>query len=392
MTDGRDSPPGAARGPARAAPRPPCGRVLLAAALALPGVGAAEPPQAGEGQVSFRWLSYRDRQPGWDRIRVDSPSLAVDYGVDDRWSLAASATADAVSGASPRWHSAVSGASRVSERRHFLDLRVSHEDSRSGFTLSAASSVERDYHSRALGAEARWRSDDGNRTLALAAGLSRDRIGSTDDRDLSGRRRRHELALTLTQVLTPVDVVQAGLTLIDSRGFHDDPYKRVDQRPAGRSARLATLRWNHHVDSLDATLRLHWRGWSDNWAVRAHTLGIEWVKPLPHGWTLAPQLRLHTQSAARFYYDPVYGIAGEPFPPGWLDDPSRPASADARLSAFGALTLGARLSWSLSARWTADLKLEHYAQRSGWRLGGSGSPGLQPLQARFIQIGLTRTF
>ena len=365
---------------------------VLAAALALPGLTLAEPPAAGEGQVSLQWLSYRDRQPGLQRVRVDAPTVGLAYGLSERWSIEGSLTADAVSGASPRWHSAVSGASRLSERRRASEWRVRRTDSPWGLGLTVSTSDERDYRSRALAAEARWRSDDGNRTLSVGASLARDRIGSVDDPELDGRRRRHELSLSLTQVLTATDALQATLTLVDSRGLHSDPYKRVDQRPQGRSAQVLALRWNHHVEPLDATLRLQWRAWRDSWRVRAHTLRVEWVTHPGSGWTFGPTLRLHSQSAADFYYDPVYGIAGEPYPPGWFDGPDRAASADARLAAFGAVSVGARLAWNWTPGWTVELRAERYEQRSQWRVGGQGSSGLLPLQATLLQLGLTHGF
>jgi hypothetical protein len=39
-----------------------------------------------------------------------------------------------------------------------------------------------------------------------------------------------------------------------------------------------------------------------------------------------------------------------------------------------------------------DVKGEYYEQRAGWRLGGTGSPGLLPFKATFVQLGLTKKF
>jgi hypothetical protein len=38
------------------------------------------------------------------------------------------------------------------------------------------------------------------------------------------------------------------------------------------------------------------------------------------------------------------------------------------------------------------LKWEFYRQRSSWRLGGGGSPGLEPLSARWFEFGIAKTF
>jgi hypothetical protein len=39
-----------------------------------------------------------------------------------------------------------------------------------------------------------------------------------------------------------------------------------------------------------------------------------------------------------------------------------------------------------------DLKLDFYRQRSDWRFGGGGSPGIEPFSARWIQTGVSKTF
>ena len=108
--------------------------------------------------------------------------------------------------------------------------------------------------------------------------------------------------------------------------------------------------------------------------------------------TLTPSVRLYTQSAASFYYDPVYSFIGAPFPPGWLEQPPTWLSPDARLAAFGAVTLGLRFGLRWSARWSGDIKVEQYEQRGSWRVGGQGSPGLATLRATFLQLGVVHRF
>ena len=66
-------------------------------------------------------------------------------------------------------------------------------------------------------------------------------------------------------------------------------------------------------------------------------------------------------------------------------------SADHRLSAFGAVTLGLKAELRL-AEWTADVKYERYEQRSGWRVGGQGSPNLDVFSADSLQFGMSRKF
>jgi len=153
------------------------------------------------------------------------------------------------------------------------------------------------------------------------------------------------------------------------------------------------VRWNHYFQSADATMRLSYRYYGDDWKVSANTFGFEWAQTLPQGWVLTPGLRYTTQSAAEFYYDPIYDpILGAPFPPGYLQNPFGYYSADQRLSAFGGITVGLKLSKALPEGWLIDAKAEYYEQRAAWRVGGDGSPGLEAFKAEFYQVGVTRKF
>jgi len=87
---------------------------IIAAALALPGVMAplnAYAENAPEhGEVALKYLSYQDSQPGLDRIKVKAPSIYVLAPLSPKWAMEGSLVSDSVSGATPRYHSAISGA------------------------------------------------------------------------------------------------------------------------------------------------------------------------------------------------------------------------------------------------------------------------------------------
>jgi len=362
----------------------------------LPGVMApaaaqseAEPAPAA---LAFKWLTYQDWQPGLKRVRVQAPSLAATVPLGPRWQVDGSVTQDTVSGASPRWHSAVSGASRMHDRREAGDVQVTRFFDRARVTVGWAGSTEDDFRSQALSLQARFSSDDFNTTWNVGLAATRDRIGSSDDPTLQGRRRTTEATVGVTQAVSRRDLVQLALTLADGQGFYDDPYKRIDRRPAERRQVIGTWRWNHHLDDTDLTLRFSWRGYRDSFGVRSHTLGFEPVWRASTRWRFTPSLRYYTQTAARFYYDPVYSFAGAPFPPGWFDQPPQHLSPDHRLSAFGAVTVGLKVEWQVAPDWWVDLKVDQYAQRGAWRWGGAGSPGLETFRARFVQWGVNRRF
>lgn len=366
---------------------------LVALALSLPGLASAQAePAPVEGLVGLKWLDYRDAQSGLQRIRVQSPSALVRTPAIGGVSAEVQATVDRVSGASPRYHAAISGASRMSDERRAGTVKITRHLDGQSWTLGLASSSENDFQSGAASVRAAWWTPDQNRGWNVTLGLTRDRISSSDDPGLQERRRTVEAAVQIIQAVSRQDLVSATLTHARGQGFYGDPYKRPDVRPAARHQSAFGLRWNHHLESPDITLRMAYRHYRDSFGVRSHTLELEPVfTPWPGAW-LAPSLRHYSQRAAWFYFDPVYSFLGAPYPPGYLSTAGTPASADHRLSAFGAWTVGLKVGWNPLPGWSADFKVERYEQRANWRLGSPGSPGLAPLQATFWQWGLSRRF
>jgi hypothetical protein len=179
------------------APRAGHASRIIAAALTLPGAVAAQ-TEPGSGLIAFRWLEYSDSQPGFDRIHVRAPSLALHLPVGNDWGIEATSTADRVSGASPRWHSAISSASRMEDRRLAGDVKVTRYLERSAWSLGAASSEEDDFTSKALSVGARWNSEDNNRSWTIRPGrharpdrLQRQPLARRTPTHLGSHGRRH---------------------------------------------------------------------------------------------------------------------------------------------------------------------------------------------------------
>jgi len=367
---------------------------IAAAALALPGVvvHAENAPESGE--VALKYLHYNDSQPGLDRITVSSPSIYVLLPISPRWSLEGTAVSDAVSGATPRYHTAISGASRhMRDERHAVDVKVTRYQERASFSLGVSRSDEHDYTSNALSFDVAIASDDNNRTWNLGVGTSSDSIGSTNDTTLHESRKTTEVMVGVTQAVTANDLVQGNVTVSNGSGYYSDPYKEPDVRPNKRDQVIGLLRWNHHFSELGASLRTSYRYYHDTFGISAHTFSTEWVQPITPRLSVTPSLRLYSQSAATFYFDPIYDKnVGAPYPPNYFSNPPTYISPDQRLSAFGAVTGGIKFVLQADANWRADLKVEHYVQQSNWRIGGSGSVGLDNFYANFIQLGLSRRF
>ena len=366
------------------------GAALLTAALLLPGVVKAETPPE-HASLSLKYLNYEEKQAGLKRITANSPSLSLITPLGADWSLDATLTSDDVSGASPRYHTAISGASRMNDQRTAGDVAFTRYFSRASLTVGTAYSTEHDYESRALSATGNFSSEDKNTTWTVGLGGSHDRINPTNLIVKNEIKKTMSIMAGVTQILSAEDIAQLTLSHSRGEGYFSDPYKALDRRPRERNQTTLLARWNHHFLGTGGTGRFSYRYYSDSYDVKAHTLTAEYVQPFSQGWTVTPSLRVYTQSAASFYFDPVYDAQlGAPFPPGYQFTSTQPTSADQRLSGFGALTFGFKVSKQLTSDWTVDIKLENYEQRGSWRLFHKGSPGLAALKAQSIQLGISK--
>jgi hypothetical protein len=366
----------------------PFGAAILAAALLLPGMGTAHAEAAPErGDISFKYMDYQDSQTGFDRVSVRAPSLSIMTPLAGVWSVEGTVVSDTVSGASPRYHTAISGASHFNEKRTGADVGATRYFQDGTLSVGAAFSDEHDYLSRALSFNGTRSSEDKNTTWSFGISRSHDSINPVNLIVTNQKKDTNSFLLGVTQVLTPVDIVQLTATYSRGNGYFSDPYKFQDQRPNQHNETAAMLRWNHHFAGSDGTSHLSYRYYTDSYEIKAHTFTGEYVQPLADGWTVTPSARFYTQSAASFYFDPT---VNDPFPPGGTVGSGGFMSADQRLSGFGALTLGFKVAKQLDRDWRIDVKLEEYQQRGSWRLFDGGSPGLAPLRAQTLQIGLSR--
>lgn len=377
---------------------------ILAAALALPALA----PAAANAQVSapnatliqFKYLYYKDYQDSGDRMKITSPALYLLTPITEDWVFEIGAVYDKISGASPYYHSVLSGASNVGgikdARTAFDGTITKYFGNRTSVAVRAGYSSEDDYRSTAGGVTVRHATPDQNTTYTVGVGYSSDKVFPTAGPPLDETRTMTDFIIGLSQVFSPNDVAQFNAYYAHQSGYLTDPYKAfygVDNRPDSRDMWAGVIRWNHFFESANATMRLSYRYYGDDWKVTANTVGAEWAQTLPGGWVLTPGVRYTTQSAADFYYDPIYDpILGAPFPPGYLQNPFGFYSADQRLSAFGGITVGMKVSKALPEGWLIDAKAEYYEQRATWRIGGEGSPGLEAFKAEFYQVGVTRKF
>jgi Protein of unknown function (DUF3570) len=371
------------------------GAALFAAAMALPFSNAAFAEAAPEkGIVAFKYLNYKDSQPDADRMSVNAYTVSAMAPIAGKWSISTSYTYDSVTGASPEYHSddVHSGAS-IREQRYAGDLSVTRYLPQGSVTVGSSYSEENDYISRGYSAQANISTEDKNTTFAFGGSYTTDTINSSNSLAHNMGKRTVGAMVGVTQVLTKQDIVQLDLGYSKGRGYFNDPYKYNDIRPDRRESKTVMTRWNHHFDGPDGTSHLSYRFYTDSFGIRAHTFGLEYLQSLPNEWTVTPSVRFYSQTAADFYLpvDPAdprrdsYVGGFWPYSPGLI-------SLDQRLSSYGALTLGIKVSKRIAKDWLVDLKYENYKQRARWSMTGGGDSGLKPFNATFVQAGLSREF
>ncbi|MDE1942841.1 MAG: DUF3570 domain-containing protein [Betaproteobacteria bacterium] len=375
----------------RALPRAShAGTVLLTTALQmLPGLVRAEAPP-DQGVMSARYLGYQDSQPGENRIHVSASTLGVMAPIAGEWSIASNFTTDSISGASPRYYTYdYSGRYPVMhDLRRAEDVALTRYFSQGTVTMGTSYSKESDYISKGLSTQGTLSTESHNTTLNAGFAVSNDEINPVNHIVSNERKHVADLLLGVTQILTPNDIAQVELGRSLGQGYFSDPYKIFDNRPRQRDHTTFLVRWNHFYDATQGVSHLSWRYYADTYGIHAHTVDGEYVQPLGGGWSLAPELRFYSQSHAWFYLEPAPGSQPYPtFPP----PGTAYSSLDQRLSSFGAITVGLRVSRVIKRDWIADIKYEQYEQRTGWSVMGNSSP-LDPFRARSVQLGLARLF
>ena len=355
------------------------GAALVAAAMALPSSHSVFAEAAPErGIVSFKYLNYEDSQPDADRIGINAYSVTGMVPVAGEWAVGVTYTNDSVSGASPAYHT--SNITHMTDLRRAVDLQLTRYFSKGNVSFGTSYSKENDYLSRSYSAQGSLSTEDKNTTVTLGCSFTNDDIFPAYFDGNNEKKQTFAGIIGVTKVLTKNDIVQLNIGFSRGNGYFSDPYKWFDARPRERNSTTLLTRWNHHYDGTDGTSKLSYRFYTDSFSIAAHTLSAEYVQLLPNEWVVTPSVRLYSQTAANFYIpDPI--------------EPSADAiyySGDQRLSAFGAVTIGVKLTKRIAKDWLVDAKYEHYDQRANWCVTGGGDSGLAPFSARSIQLGLSR--
>lgn len=375
---------------------------LTAAALALPGVAAAEI------QTDALYSHYREADlsagnaasgESSERYSIDSLLLRVAAPLGEH-ALTGNATIETMSGASPWWVQpgadgkpvqVMSGASIREER---VDVQATYGLPFAGldWAVSAGYSTEDDYEAINGGLEAEYRPQAGQYTVSGGIGYSYDQldptVGASSQTVIDEADKDSFSAYGgVTFVVDAQTTLQTALSLGLHDGYLSDPYKRAwitsitntvpDSRPGDRQLWSLSARLRHYFSGIGAALHADYRYYYDDWEIEAHTLELAWNQILADTWRVTPALRWYSQSQADFYA-PFYA---NPRSDGY-------ASSDYRLSPYGAISLRVDLRKALGS-WELGGGVEWYDADADYAIESVKveNPGLVEYLALNLRLG-----
>jgi len=363
---------------------------FMAAAALIPGLvlganpAAAQTPVDG-ASVSLGYSYYKDYQSGEDngRMRIFTPTMFVKAPFLGKNEVEGSFVLDSMTGASPQYLSTLSGASglAIHDRRKAGDIKVTHYFDQFSLGVGSRVSTENDYFSRGGLIESKIWTPDKNTTFSLGFSADWDKVSSTNDENIHNLKRTQGYFAGVTQVLDQNSIIQSNLGYTSSDGYLTDPYKFLDNRPASREGWAWLTRYNYYLASLDAALHTDFRLYRDTWGITSETLEFAWYQPLGEHWMVRPNVRYYSQGAADFF--------SSIFPPENFDSLY---SADQRMSAFGGITTGIKVTRELGQGFSVDGAFSFLQQRPGFTVFESGSSNIKPFYAYWLTVGLTKKF
>lgn len=361
---------------------------LLTSALAIPGVAGSLPARAEDNpdapMVRFKYAYYDERQEGGeDRMQVWAPMTWFRLPVGEKTAVEGHFVYDSMSGASPLFHSTLSGATGigVDDNRRAADLRVTHSFENFSVAVGTAFSHEDDYESKGGVLETSIWTPDKDTTFTIGAGYNTDDITSTNDAELDEERDTQSYLLGVTQIINPTSVIQGNLTYSSGDGYFSDPYKPLDRRPRSRDQFAALARYVLFLEDFEGSLHTDYRIFWDSWKTFSHTVEVSWYQPLGENWLIRPGLRYYIQKKAELF--------SSIFPP---DDVESIYTADQRLSTFGGVTASLKLIRELPQGFSLDGGFYYIFQHPDLALGYNGSSVIEDFHAWFFLIGLGKSF
>ncbi|HEY3801764.1 MAG TPA: DUF3570 domain-containing protein [Kofleriaceae bacterium] len=332
-------------------------------------------------------------------LSVIHPAADVGQDLGDHVNLDLGYSADAVSGAtSPVYQvDAVSNATKFHDLRQQGNVALGFNGSRAHLTFTGLFGTERDYISRAIGANASIDLPGRNTTVAIAYSHSFDQVCDADNTGLSplefraltgadpclktgGVEGKNDPGTTLwlpiaidtaqatvTQNLTPTMNMQVAAYGQVLDGFLSNPYRRVkvggnspqENIPDERARWSLTARLNRYLPQLHSAAHFEARFYDDTWRVIGGNLELGYSQYVGDSLLLFFHARVYQQSAASFFKDAFFyeteSSAGAYYTGDRELSPVRSALVGAKIALLSVAGTDHKV-WGLFDRLTFDVK------------------------------------
>jgi hypothetical protein len=186
-------------------------------------------------------------------------------------------------------------------------------------------SQEVDYQSKSAIGSLTQSFAERNFTVEIMGQYTADSVGEirSDGSLLNRGKEIHKAALRITQLLSPLAYVRAGLDGERDHGFLSDPYRMVERSGDTLPERVPGMRWrgaawieySRYLASLAAAWSAEYRYARDDWDLSAHMLWLKLHKYATPDWVVSAQYRYSIQSGIDFG-DYAGGDPGAYYSPG----------------------------------------------------------------------------
>jgi hypothetical protein len=280
-------------------------------------------------------------------------------------------------------------------------------------TFEYTRSEEIDYISNAYALG--WKKEMFSKNTVLSAGIAfnDDTVVATpgttilDDRD----KDSVDLALGLSQIVSPDTVLDFNVTYGRSEGYLADPYRQIsdtrtilvpipgggsipvtdtftypENRPDTRDRLAFKVSGRHYIAPLDAGVLASWRFFTDGDGIASNTFDLSWCQQVTEKITVTPFVRFYQQSEADYYYPSLTStdVQGNDR----ADGKPPYFSSDYRLAGLRSLTYGVGLDYQPLSWLRLGVKLERYEMEGTSR----DAPSVMFPSANVISVGFHATY
>ena len=343
--------------------------------------------------ISIQYMHY-DKESG--ETKIDTPTIEFnkDFGAD--YTLNISYTHDSLTGASPTFYDASSGASaKIPDSFTYQsDVEyglIDYKDKRDAFGINFTTrfksrdelnigynySKESDYKSNEVSLNyLHYLDSTKNRSISIGISYQKNKIsipcylGNSECDGISGASSKVvkkdlnvvNVEVGYTQILDKTSQIKGSIFYIYEDGYLSNPYMRVvkdyktypkitqESKPSLRKSYGATIEYAKAFNKRVSTI-LSYRYFHDNWGITSHTLKSKIYYDISDSLTINGAIRVYHQSKANFYSSKKDYFTNQKY-----------ASSDRRVSNFTSYDISMGATYKLNDSISINSAIGYYKQ------------------------------